>query len=286
MNTIINTDYFKSGRLAENARIAQGLATKASSEKASIRRVIAEEAYYKNPTKCATCLKTITYKKRKCKYCCSSCAATQNNKNHSHKRKKKARIITCLQCSIEFKGTNYSKKICNRCRIPRKVKKIKYNTDYRHRDSYKCWITCKICQKTVFMAKHRLTCSRECQTIASVKIRSYPNGTRKPTWYFNKFENKEVELDSSWEVKLADWLTENNIEWARPKPIPWIDSKDKSHLYFPDFYLVEKNVYLDPKNKYAMSKDVEKMKVVSEKVTLYYGELTDVKEKVAILYQV
>lgn len=67
-------------------------------------------------------------------------------------------------------------------------------------------------------------------------------------------------LDSSWEEKLAKRLDFLNIKWTRPKtPIVWIDTKGNKRNYFPDFYLNDYDLYIDPKNKFAYSKQIEKI---------------------------
>ena len=80
-------------------------------------------------------------------------------------------------------------------------------------------------------------------------------------------------LESSWEVRVAEKLDELNIKWTRPKPISWIDSLGKTRLYYPDFYLSDRNIYLDPKNPYCMEQDKEKMRVVSSQIPLVFGPL-------------
>lgn len=66
-------------------------------------------------------------------------------------------------------------------------------------------------------------------------------------------------LDSSWEVELAKRLDELNIRWSRPNPIPWVDNDGITHNYFPDFYLEDYNLYLDPKNPQAVRSQKEKL---------------------------
>ena len=69
-----------------------------------------------------------------------------------------------------------------------------------------------------------------------------------------------IMLDSSWEVALAKRLDYLNVDWVRPTiPMIWIDSKNQSRHYFPDFYLPEYNLYLDPKNPAAANAQKEKI---------------------------
>lgn len=68
-----------------------------------------------------------------------------------------------------------------------------------------------------------------------------------------------VMLDSTWELELAKRLDELNIEWIRPLPLKWKDDNNVEHHYFPDFYLVKYDLYLDPKN--PMAYIVQKYKI-------------------------
>jgi hypothetical protein len=72
-------------------------------------------------------------------------------------------------------------------------------------------------------------------------------------------EYKGILLDSSWELALAKRLDELNVSWIRPEPIEWVDSKGLKRNYFPDFYLPEYEIYLDPKNPHAIK--VQKKKI-------------------------
>ena len=72
-------------------------------------------------------------------------------------------------------------------------------------------------------------------------------------------EYKGVRLDSSWELVLAKRLDEQSIEWNRPNPIPLVDNEQITHNYFPDFYLPEYDLFLDPKNPYAIKAQKKKL---------------------------
>src|SRR6185369_4397320 len=68
---------------------------------------------------------------------------------------------------------------------------------------------------------------------------------------------------SSYELIIAKILDENKIFWYRPKPFKWLNTiKNTSHLYYPDFYLKDFNIYLDPKNNYLIEKDKFKIESV------------------------
>lgn len=64
---------------------------------------------------------------------------------------------------------------------------------------------------------------------------------------------KDIWFDSNFEIITAKSLDENDIKWERPKVgFVWNDSGNK---YYPDFYLPEFGVYLDPKNDFLIEKD-------------------------------
>lgn len=75
-------------------------------------------------------------------------------------------------------------------------------------------------------------------------------------------EYKGIMMDSSWEVALAKRLDELGICWIRPEPVSWIDKEGISHNYFPDFYLPEHDLFLDPKNPQAVRVQKEKLDIL------------------------
>lgn len=77
---------------------------------------------------------------------------------------------------------------------------------------------------------------------------------------------KETTLQSSFELKCSEILNELGVRWVRPKALKY-DGKN----YFADFYLVDFDVWLDPKNNYKAKQDEEKIRKVIEQnnVKLY-----------------
>lgn len=78
---------------------------------------------------------------------------------------------------------------------------------------------------------------------------------------------KDVIMDSSWEVLLAKRLDFLHIAWIRPEPIEWIDKNKITHNYFPDFYLPEYDLYIDPKNEFAYKSQIEKIECLKTQLT-------------------
>lgn len=75
---------------------------------------------------------------------------------------------------------------------------------------------------------------------------------------------KDILLDSQWELKLAKRLDEIGVKWSRPEPLKWRDKEGLLHNYFPDFYLPDYDLYLDPKNKHAYDVQSEKIEILNK----------------------
>ena len=252
------TDYYKSGNHTINVNNALAKAT----EKNRLYKIQRIDAYNQEPNLCAHCFNLIPYEKKNNKFCCKSCSASYNNVRRSARS-----IESKLKTSNTMKGV-----------IRPKTQNI-LNKNYT--DIF--LIECKVCKKQKYvnyLKKNHKTCgSVDCKTIASVGTRTYQNGSRKPVWFFNPYENKEVLLESSWEVEIAEYLILKNIEWCRPNFIKWVDSNNKTRRYFPDFYLPQYNIYLDPKNPYCMQRDIKKLNAISLMVDIIYGDKDMIKEK-------
>lgn len=79
-------------------------------------------------------------------------------------------------------------------------------------------------------------------------------------------EYNGVWLDSTWELELAKRLDYLKIKWVRPTPVRWKDEQGTYHNYFPDFYLPDYNLYLDPKNPHARRVQRNKLKRLLEQL--------------------
>lgn len=80
----------------------------------------------------------------------------------------------------------------------------------------------------------------------------------------------KVWMRSGWEVKTADYLTANNIDWYYE--FEWLDLGEIKYL--PDFYLPELDVYIEVKGR-KKGPDIEKVILAVEfgyKVFLWDGE--------------
>lgn len=79
-------------------------------------------------------------------------------------------------------------------------------------------------------------------------------------------------LGSSYEVEVAKSLDENNVKWDVCTYFRYIDPFGKKRKYTPDIYLIDYDVYLDPKNDFLINyinphhgfSDVDKIRLVQE----------------------
>lgn len=75
----------------------------------------------------------------------------------------------------------------------------------------------------------------------------------KRSFYITPNQGK-VCMRSGWEVKTADYLTLNNVDWYYENE--WLDLGNTKYL--PDFYLPKLNVYIEVKGRKKGS-DIEKV---------------------------
>jgi len=226
--------------------------------------------YNKNPKKCKNCFKPIKYSKRNNIFCNSACSGSYNTKGRKLTNRHKQNISIGMECSTK-KNPLYEYRNGEYVRNDKGQKKVRYT-----RISIK---NCTVCDK-IFVTQRessRKTCCRKHSIIARTN-RTYLNGSRKTIKFKHPIQGIII-LESSWELKIANLLIDCNINWIRPKPLSWKDENNKEHLYYPDFYLVDYDVYLDPKNPYCIQKDEEKMKYILDSgYQVIYGDISIVEK--------
>jgi hypothetical protein len=86
----------------------------------------------------------------------------------------------------------------------------------------------------------------------------------RSTRKYIKKDGTEVLLDSSWEEALAKRLDFLDVRWERPSSVKWVDDNNKPHNYFPDFYLPDYDLYLDPKNDIVYNMTINKIEKIMQ----------------------
>lgn len=182
------------------------------------------ESYLLNPKLCKECKKSLPYENHKVKnFCTQSCAATFNN----YKRL----------------GINKDN------RIPKKLQTPK--------SCYISYKNCIVCNSLfIIKAKRKATtCSRTC---ARLHPKIGGRKTYKKHKRIDSFGN-EVTLDSTFEVRCVEILNQLSIKWIRPSFFYYVDVYNVKRRYTPDIFLVDYNLYLDPKNDYLAKIDSDKI---------------------------
>lgn len=267
---------------------------------------------------CIQCNNTFVSGDKVRKYCSKSCSAKYNNKNKvvteetrlklkntilgKHFPHTKIEYKTCLMCNKLFTSKKSGRKLCSKLCQNKQCSIASIGTKrtaitYRGKPT-KSFLTsqpgytkpeskkkkrieikknCLICD-IVFTTKtgsaERKTCSKDCHYhLLSGKIghTTHPEHICK--------DGKTIKLGSSWEKKIAVFLDDNNIEWIRPSSLEYTDLNGKSRKYFPDFYLTEYDIYLDPKNPMKIKNDEYKLSCFIDKIKLYYGNPKYIKDK-------
>lgn len=232
-----------------------------------------QKEYYSIPNICLNCNTPLNYEKRNNKFCNKSCSAQYNNcKRLPRSNESKLRTSVSIKNSIKFQEA------CCNSEFGKKVWKIRReNLEKSGMGSLKTDIIFKECTwcKNIFVTptknysykKSTRICSDECYI--QIKRLNFCGTT---SYY------KGIAMDSKWEIELAEWLDKNNIKWIRPKSILWIDKNGIQRKYFPDFYLLDYNLYLDPKHNMLIQSQKEKLDIVEKQINLKYGNVEKLKQ--------
>jgi len=234
--------------------------------------------------------KKVSISKVECEFCLKS-IAEYNIDNH-HKKCSIKNNRRCKNCNNQL--NDYLKVFCNSsCSASFSNKNRSRNkwtesqrSNIRIPRSEACHLyhlSCKICGN-VFTSRFKniQTCSKECKSQAlSIKAVSNPNCGGETN--YKKFLFNDIWFDSSWEVEIAKLLDIENIKWIHKRKevlLFWYDENNKKRRYYPDFYLPDYNVYLDPKNPYKISLDQYKLDAVIENnnIELIYGDMKTIIE--------
>lgn len=207
---------------------------------------------------------------RKPRFCCRKCAS-EDRRIHPY-------TLTCETCGKEypFPSHRHATRFCCDACIPTKTPSQQHMKKMRGarkpREKYPCTLifefTCKVCGKKAYKPRgSRSCCSEKCRNkLHSDRCKETPGmcrcNSQHAGWYISPTAGK-VWLESSWEFLCAQVLDQNLITWSRPKDgFLWIDLQGKDHKYYPDFYIPDRDLYLDPKNSYRQRLDKLKIDTV------------------------
>lgn len=87
-----------------------------------------------------------------------------------------------------------------------------------------------------------------------------------------KYLYNGVWLDGNWEVIFAKYLDSQNIKWNRPKQGFKYIWNNGNHIYYPDFYLIDYDLYIEIKGQ-ETERDHIKWKSVSNLLVIRWDEI-------------
>jgi len=144
---------------------------------------------------------------------------------------------------------------------------------------------CLFCDKTIIGGKKiRKYCSQSCaskHTLRGRKLsKSHKEKLSKAAWNYSgngyakvkyhkvfcPYLNKTISVQGTYELKYANYLNDNGIEWSRGKNVSLQYKKniyDITRNYYPDFFLIKNNKFIEIKGYYPESDQI-KMKLVKE----------------------
>jgi hypothetical protein len=139
---------------------------------------------------------------------------------------------------------------------------------------------CKKCKKKFKGIEKRKFCSRKCflETEISLEhrkklsssLKGKTGGYRVKSGTGKKYGGyyREIWLDSSWEIKFAQNLDAKNIKWERPTVgIFYTDIYGNRKKYYPDFFIPEKNQFVEikgynsPQSKFKLESVIKEHKI-------------------------
>lgn len=218
---------------------------------------------------CKNCTKPLVVCQQK--FCGSSCSATFNNTKRVRSpwtiEAKKKYSLKMKQLYKDGKNSHISELY-----PPQFISKNPHSRIFK-------WVNCNSCQQNFWQRKWgQKCCSVECRD----SIRSQNKCIKTQISYFNHNENRTVNLQSSWEKNIAEWLDSEGIKWLRPsKRIHWFDTTmQKNRTYLPDFYLPTFNKFLDVKNPIKMIEDDDKLNQLIKLLPLIVGDKEYIKTSV------
>lgn len=176
-----------------------------------------------------------------CKYCSLTFGQLSRSQRANHSR----------WCKLNPKSESYRESLSNRS-ISQKGFKQSEETKEKIREAHRQGRYAHIDHSSWWVGKCHSEVTKE---LLRQRALASPHRRLKK----KMIEYKGILLDSSWELELAKRLDSINIKWIRPDPIIWVDEGGNSHHYFPDFYLPQFNLYLDPKNPQAAKVQKKKL---------------------------
>lgn len=177
-----------------------------------------------------------------CQFCKKECKSTNSHRNHE-------------RCCPKNPNRNYVNGMTGKVSHKRGKTKFTDESILRQSNTFKEKI--RNGEYVPVGHPHTQECKERISEIMQTKMHNRFTASKR-------IEYKGIRFESSWEYKLALDLDANGIDWKRPSPLLYKDNNGQTRRYYPDFYLPDFDVYLDPKNDYVKKLDENKIKLVTQ----------------------
>lgn len=94
---------------------------------------------------------------------------------------------------------------------------------------------------------------------------------------------KEFILKGNWELNFAKYLDINNIKWTNIVKGIEYEWNDSIHLYFPDFYLIDYDVFIEIKG-FERERDYCKWKSLKNLIIIRKKEIEEINKNIFNIY--
>ena len=100
-----------------------------------------------------------------------------------------------------------------------------------------------------------------------------------------KYQYNNIELDGLWEVEVAKYLDSLNIKWNKPNKGFNYEWNNSNHVYFPDFYLIDYNLYIEVKG-YIRERDYKKWNAIPNLIIIKQKEIKEIRNKTYNIFDI
>jgi len=243
MGSFKDSDYYKSGKLQENALQGSMKAIIKNKELKKNR----EQLYLENSKKCIECYKIIPYEKRMNKFCSSSCSASHSN------RKREINDVTKNKISLSLIGKVKNEETKNKIRLSSKLRFHDGDEREKISESLKIfWKENDVAKKNIAeKLKGRKVSDDTKSKLSEIMSNKIKDGSFKPKLKSIKcyypFKDKKIRCDSKVEYSCLDYFEKNYsvIDIERCDFLIDFEYDGVLRKYNPDFKITtEKDIYI------------------------------------------
>lgn len=220
-------------------------------ENASRKKEEAIKAWVSEEHRCECCGKIMIEKFGSGRFCSRSCANSRKLAEEQ-RAERRANLMNNPNLKLFRKSSEIDEEEAERYNQIRRLGKLKIKNNYELNPR-----KCIICGSTIdYQHRNNKTCCKECRN----RLNLLNNADRN---FYNSKKGKfdGILFDSTYELAFYIYCKDNNIQCIRNTEVcfPYI-YEDKTHYYYPDFYIPQINTYIELKGR---KKDIDEIKIRS-----------------------